>query len=180
MHDRSETRPVPTCGITIPDGIAAHPVPHEGDRPVATARPHMTVTGSGSWTATDRIPAHLLRPGRTTPQPPDIPTLLAAFPEVATIFWGNSTQVWRALVHVNGRDDWVTADTLEHLGHALWGLLRSRRPAPPAPRQQFRASPPQAPADPRPAPGPRPVPVAPPRPGLLTRLGDRVRFWRAA
>ncbi|GAB2834133.1 hypothetical protein GCM10022221_36230 [Actinocorallia aurea] len=66
-----------------------------------------------------------------------VDVLLTSFPEVPTIFWGKATGVWRALVHVDGRDGWVTGRDLEGLGHALWRVLRARRPVaagPAAPR----------------------------------------------
>ncbi|WP_123669681.1 hypothetical protein [Actinocorallia herbida] len=130
-------------------------------------------------------------------------TLLASFPEAATLFWGDSTHLWRALVRIDGRDDWVTADTLEHLGHALWTLLRTRRPSPgPHPHARPRRVRPAPPAPPLPAASRGPVQIrrsaaddywpglghlsssqdpGPRRPpGLLARLGDRVRSWRAA
>ncbi|GAB2834400.1 hypothetical protein GCM10022221_36570 [Actinocorallia aurea] len=114
--------------------------------------------------------------------------LLRAFPEAATLWFGQATGVWRALVRVDGRDAWLTADTLEHLGHALWRLRRAQGAAPARPSGAGTgayASP--APLHRRPPLRPVPAPAcsppgsgrdpdrAPRRPGLLARLTGRTR-----
>ncbi|MDX6742688.1 hypothetical protein [Actinocorallia sp. A-T 12471] len=158
------------------------------------------MTDSGSRAA-GRPPARPGGPTRPAARPVDPAALRAAFPEVVTLWWGASTHVWRALVHVDGVDAWVTADTLTRLGHALWTRLRSRPPRPPArppsprpasatfagPSRRLPPPPVPSPLDTadfwpgRSAPVPSPTPArAGRRPNLLTRLTDRFRTRRAA
>ncbi|ROO90028.1 hypothetical protein EDD29_7741 [Actinocorallia herbida] len=103
------------------------------------------------------------------PRPLDQRALRASFPEVLALWFGESTRVWRALVPLSGRDTWITAPTLETLGHALWTTLRTRPPSAPALPGPYatRATPFPDPARaPRPLP-PHPAPVISPAPGTL-------------
>ncbi|GAB2814319.1 hypothetical protein GCM10022221_10200 [Actinocorallia aurea] len=176
---------------------------------------HLVVPAAGTGETSPLHPAATPSPAganrpseRSAESPRDVlatHVLLRSFPEVLTLWWGESTRVWRALVHVAGHDEWVTGANLEHLGHALWTRLRTTsKTAPPAmPNHQHTAprQPTSAPHTLQAPPPPRHPPVTPPSPlvmtdyrpglnrrhsnttsgpGILTRISARLRLRRSA